>query len=74
MLKIKDDINLKILLQYDFKLNNKEWYSLGIGGANLLVKPVSREILIDSYSTNEYHNPEKLYDLIQDGLVEKVEK
>lgn len=72
MLKIKDNINLKILLQYDFRLNNKKWYSLGIEGANLLVKPISREILIDSYSTNEYHNPEKLYDLIQDGLVEKV--
>jgi len=74
MLKIKDNVNLKILLQYGFKLNNKEWYSFGIEGANLVIKPISREILIDSYDTSEYHNPEKLYDLIQDGLVEKVKK
>lgn len=73
MLKIKDDIPLRILKTYGFELNSKEWYSIEINGANLLIKPVTREIIISSYNTSEYHEPEILYVLIVDGFVEKVE-
>lgn len=73
MLKIKDNVDLKELEKYGFTLNSKEWYSFGINGANLLIKPITREIVISSYNTSEYHEPEILYDLIKDGLVEKVE-
>ena len=74
MLKIKDDIDLKVLKEYGFTLNNEEWFSLDINGATVLIKPITREILIDSYKTIYYHNPTILYDLIKDGLVEKVEE
>lgn len=72
MLKIKDDIPLRILKNYGFTLNNKEWFSININGANLLVKPISREITISSYNTSEYHDLEILYSLINDGLVEML--
>lgn len=74
MLKIKDNVDLKELEKYGFSLNNKEWFLLDINGATLQIKPITREILIDSYNTETYHNPAILYDLIKDGLVEKVDE
>lgn len=71
MLKIKDNVDLKELEKHGFKLDEKEWYSLKEYSQVLKVKPISREIVYESYSTAKYIWCDKLYDLIQAGLVEK---
>lgn len=78
MLKIKDDVDLKELEKFGFKEYGKVWgfndddYDIG-----LLVFKDTRKVLIYSAMYGGYENGKKvepkLYDLIQAGLVEKVE-
>ena len=77
MLKIKDDINLRVLLSYGFEY---------CGGTRYLRKysytsrcgTLTYRIWIKQDRTLSFNNPTNkvfnvLYDLINDGLVEKVE-
>lgn len=74
MLKIKDGIPLVILKSYGFKLYDKfKRYSIDIDGADMEIELNSRKIKIITYDADKYLNIGVLYDLIEDGLVEKVE-
>ena len=79
MLKIKDNVDLKELEKYGFEY--EEWEKCYVGGysnreLHLRVNPETREIkMYEPFRDNEdsENNIELLYDLIKDGLVEKVE-
>ena len=76
MLKIKDNVDLKELERYGFKLNDKEWYVAELTGGILCqfcVKPISREIVCDCNGFFYVTELDVMYDLIKDGLVEKIE-
>lgn len=87
MLKIRDEIDLKELEKFGFKKVSPSWYSLDIRnnteeeigfGVSLFAEPRCIEI---GYSTKggQYgmasytYDLDVLFDLIQAGLVEKVE-
>lgn len=79
MLKIKDDVDLKELEKFGFKKlkSVREVYLFNIDGSEFL-EIIEREIHL--YINDEYYNCytgektfDKLYDLIQAGLVEKVD-
>lgn len=85
MLKIKDNVDLKELEKFGFKkIDNKYFYFMGydnIGKASLgFLEVDSRELNIGYTRNWEDYEPEyiayeiqdKLLDLIQAGLVEKV--
>lgn len=88
MLKIKDNVDLKELEKLGFVLENKSQYILtsqkGIMPSEkyhvkrkiaMKVYTKSRKLFITKYITCEYDNKiELFYDLIQAGLVEKVEE
>ena len=82
MLKIKDNVDLKELEKYGFikgtfgyiKVLNEEDYSIEVS----IEKEFGEAII---YIKNDYYDcdykcnvPEVIYDLIKDGLVEKVEE
>ena len=79
MLKIKNDIDLKELEKYGFKLNDNDWYENDdkrMLTFNIYVKPISKEIIFRTFS--KFNNVDNnyldcLYDLIVAELVEKVE-
>lgn len=78
MLKIKNNIDLKELEKYGFEADDdNEWYYYDIDArTNLFVKPISRTIIFRVYNetlTRDIDNLTVLYDLIKDGLVEKVD-
>lgn len=73
MLKIRDDIDLEELKKFGFTLNDDEWYFANLYNANIYVKPISRKVIIRSYDRHEIENIDIIYDLIQEGLIEKVE-
>lgn len=73
MFKIRDDIDLEELKKFGFTLNDDEWYFANLDNANIYVKPISRKVVIRSYDRHEIENIDIIYDLIQEGLVEKVE-
>lgn len=73
MLKIRDDIDLEELKKFGFTLNDDEWYFAKLYDANIYVKPISRKVIIRSYDRHEIENIDIIYDLIQEGLIEKVE-
>lgn len=73
MLKIRDDIDLEELKKFGFTLNDDEWYFADLYNANIYVKPISRKVIIRSYDRHEIENIDIIYDLIQEGLIEKVE-
>lgn len=85
MLKIKDEVDLKELEKFGFKIDeidNYQVYQLEIklkddkkyfNECTIFIKPISREIIIGGYY-DCYNIPSIIYDLIQAGLVEKVEK
>lgn len=73
MLKIRDDIDLEELKKFGFTLNDDEWYVKDIKGMYIFVKPLSREIVIQAYNICDFSKLYTIYDLIQEGLVEKVE-
>ena len=80
MLKIKDNVDLKELEKFGFKLygENFESYIVNIedkqyhNKAILNVAPVSRKISIDTTSTYIKDKLDILYDLIKADLVEKI--
>lgn len=61
MLKIKDNVDLRILKKYNFALNYIDIFS---------DREIYFELKDDKYIRERQY--EILYDLIQDGLVEKV--
>lgn len=73
MLKIRDDIDLEELKKFGFTLNDDEWYFANLYNADIYVKPISRKVIIRSYDRHEIENTDIIYDLIQEGLIEKVE-
>lgn len=81
MLKIKDDINLRVLLSYGFKVKYDEdtgfaykYRHKEFGFVYVILK--NRELIL-SASDVKFEELDKYYslifDLIKDGLVEKVE-
>ena len=78
MLRIKQGIDLKELKKYGFEGNGKEYYydfypyDEG-SGEYILIKNDTRRIFFDYFGLDYFDKAtEILYDLIQDGLVEKV--
>jgi len=79
MLKIKDNIDLKKLEKYGFQqsINDiSEYYFIRLTASSnyavLIISPITRKLTIDTGSTY-IDELNVLYDLIKDGLVEKVE-
>ena len=76
MLKIKDDVDLKELEKFGFKLEEDSYeYNTckdkdGFSGFTIDID----DKLINNYSSVGRKNLDVIYDLIQAGLVEKVEK
>ena len=83
MLKIKDNVDLKKLEKYGFKyekmMYGRERYYEPITCIDVTVKNTTkasslklRQVIVNAYSI-EHEAIELLYDLIKDGLVEKVD-
>ena len=77
MLKIKDNVDLKELEKYGLKKSNtySDWYP--IGSINFDGEDFTGWFEINGYDFIDYelkYEPDTLYDLIKDGLVEKVKK
>lgn len=77
MLKIKDNVDLKELEKYGFDIQKtKEWYHYDIDKrTDLFVKPLTKQIIFTVYNdfTRDITDIDVIYDLIKDGLVEKVD-
>lgn len=79
MLKIKDNVDLKELEKFGFKINNNVIDTNKISCLTfefLTISQTTRDIDICSGydEVNGYKEIEKLFDLIQAGLVEKIER
>jgi hypothetical protein len=77
MLKIKDNVDLKELEKYGFKIHNNFIYSLECEEITTELDIECRELYLYSTGAEEVQTmsiPHVVYDLIKDGLVEKVEK
>ena len=80
MLRIKSDVDLKELEKYGFvRVKNFEWYEKIVEydyNAKLYyyVLTTNRTIEISTYGGYDNKLDNTLYDLIKDGLVEKVEE
>ena len=83
MLKIRDNVDLKELEKYGFKyekmIYGRERYYEPITCIDVTVKNTTkasslklRQVIVNAYSI-EHEAIELLYDLIKDGLVEKVD-
>ncbi len=74
MLKIKDNVDLKELEKFGFKLNSDKSYLLTIEKDNINTIIAIEEERTLYVQSNRYHIEELdiLYDLIKAGLVEKV--
>ncbi len=80
MLKIKDNVDLKELEKYGFKVQKRvtvENYVVNINdskcsSARLIVIPLSRKLIIETNLTYISDKLDILYDLIKADLVEKV--
>ena len=75
IIKIKDDVEMNVLKNYGFRTYDNGWYSKGLTDAELRIRPVSREIVLDSYEDelNVIEFLAVLQELINDGLTEIVE-
>lgn len=83
MLRIKDNVDLKVLEKYEFErehcdaiMEYLDNYIYKSDGNSIYIDMDDREIMIDvieDYFDVEEIILNKLYDLIKDGLVEKVE-
>ena len=77
MLKLKDNVDLKELEKFSFEVDS---HTIDMNGVNCLcyeflsISPTTRDIEIASGydEVNGYKEIEKLFDLFQAGLVEKV--
>jgi hypothetical protein len=77
MLKIKDNVDLKELEKYGFKKYINFRYYLECEEVTVEVNIESRELYLFSTGAEEIQSmsiPHAVYDLIKDGLVEKVEE
>lgn len=75
MLKIKDDVNLKELEKFGFDDFGIGYKRYGIFGEQYFIHNKDRIIKrIHPYSFREEANQDEVQDLIQAGLVEKVNK
>lgn len=72
MLKIKDNVDLKELEKFNFKLDSDEWYMRNDNGFVVLIKPLSKKIVLRTFDTSLHESIDVLYDLIQAGIVEKI--
>lgn len=75
MLKIKDNVDLKELEKYGFKYyknRNYEVYEIDKWNSYLSVELKDRIIQIGIQDYNDIEE-DTLYDMIKDGIVEKVE-
>ena len=80
MLKIKDNVDLKELEKFGFRLSGEKFESYivniedkkCINQAMLIVTPITRKIIIDTGSTCIKDKLDILYDLIKADLVEEV--
>ena len=75
IIKIKNDIEMKVLKDYGFRLYDNGMYSKPLENLEIKIKPVSREIVVDFYE-DEINIIEVLaviQELINDGLTEIVE-
>lgn len=70
MLRIKKDVDLKELEKFGFEKDEEEQYM--IKDLDIFVDTEEKELVLDFGFNNE--NIMVLYDLIQAGLVEKVEE
>lgn len=73
MLKIKDNIDLKELEKYGFRLNGMLSYTKRIGGITVVCSTIlnkCRELYLFRETGEDLNT---LYDLIKANLVEKVE-
>ena len=76
MLKIKNNVDLKELEKFGFELKEDEWeYNTckqedGFSGFTVDID----DRLINNYSSVSRKNLDVIYDLIEAGLVEKVEE
>ena len=84
MLKIKDNVDLKELEKYGFEyqkmMYGRERYYEPMTCIDVTVKNTTeasslklRQVIVNAYNVND-EVYELLYDLIKDGLVEKVEE
>lgn len=69
MLKLRDDIDFKKLEKYKFKEGDKTW-DYWDGVRKIIVYKKDRRVSINSPSLEVY---DKLFDLIKDEVLEKVE-
>ncbi len=75
MLKIKDNVDLKELEKFDYKLSNNEYVKeLGLyyDSDTIFIDIKTREIYLDTYEFSNKYLLEVIKDLIQADLVEKV--
>ena len=75
MLKIKDNVDLKELEKFGYRLLNNEYVKeLGLDYENddIYIDKITREIYLDTYEFSNEYLLEVIKDLIQAGLVEKV--
>lgn len=74
MLKIKDNVNLRVLKKYKFEYEDYEYdykiYNFRQG--TMYVETHNRILKSEIYMEND--DFDVLYDMIQDGIVEKVAK
>ena len=75
MLKIKDDVDLKELEKFGFEDFGVCYKGYGDFGNQFFINKSDRLIKrVHPYSLREEANEEEMFDLIQAGLVEKVEE
>ena len=76
MLKIKDNVDLKELEKYGFSYNkNLKNYGIGFLFHGYILVAEKDRLIQPLYDENMWIEMEDIFfDLIQDGLVEKVEK
>lgn len=76
MLKIKDNVNLKILEKYGFELNGFLSYQKRVQGVTIIYRTgYNPELYLIRKTENAYIDDRELdtiYDLIKANLVEKV--
>lgn len=68
MLKIKDEVNLNDLAKYGFRFDdyNGVWYCSDF--------TICKNKVIRVHNGNNWDRNDKLFDLIQDNLIEKINK
>jgi len=73
MLKIKDNVDLKVLLKYGFKKYSLGTFQYRFNNDNMIIFIDESDLSLGFYCYNKDKkmNCDVLYDLIKDGVVEK---